>query len=297
MLKIMLSASAGVLLALGLNTTVWAQTRVFVAAQGSDSNPCTFAAPCRTFQHAHDVVAAGGEIDVLDPAGYGAVVITKSISIQGHGFSGISVASGGVAIRVNAGDTDVVGLYGLLIEGGGIGAIGISFLSGQSLVIENCVVRNLTSSGIALGPSTRSTIAVSSTVVSDNGGHGIQLQLSTGNVSAVFSRVEVYRNALKGIGVFGNGLQVYATAVDSVAAYNQSGFYASEGAALRVVRCATLGNQFGQGVLSDTGGAVHVTQSNLDQDKWSAGAGGSLLSYGDNYTNGASGPTGTLPKM
>src|ERR1041384_6787308 len=80
-----------------------AQTRVFVAAQGSDSNPCTFAAPCRTFQHAHNVVAASGEIDVLDPAGYGAVTITKSISIQGHGFSGISPASSTTAITIAAG--------------------------------------------------------------------------------------------------------------------------------------------------------------------------------------------------
>jgi hypothetical protein len=72
-----------------------AQMRVFVAAQGSDANPCTFGAPCRTFQHAHDVVAAGGEIDVLDPAGYGAVSITKAISIQGHGFAGISVGVSG----------------------------------------------------------------------------------------------------------------------------------------------------------------------------------------------------------
>src|SRR5262245_53802148 len=74
--------------------------RVFVAAQGSDTNPCTFAAPCRTFQKAHDTVAADGEIDVLDPAGYGAVTISKSISIQGHDFSGITAPSGGVAITV-----------------------------------------------------------------------------------------------------------------------------------------------------------------------------------------------------
>src|SRR5262249_11258382 len=66
-------------------------TRVFVGALGSDGNPCTFASPCRTFQHAHDVVAAAGEINVLDPAGYGGVTITKSISIQGHGFSGVTV--------------------------------------------------------------------------------------------------------------------------------------------------------------------------------------------------------------
>ena len=67
-------------------------TRVFVAAQGLDTNPCTFAQPCRTFQKAHDTVAAGGEIDVLDPAGYGTVLISKAISIQGHGFAGIAGA-------------------------------------------------------------------------------------------------------------------------------------------------------------------------------------------------------------
>src|SRR5437763_9209125 len=83
-----------------------AQSRVFVAAQGSDGNPCTFAQPCRTFQHAHDTVAAGGEIDVLDPAGYGALIISKAISVQGHGFSGISVASGGIGISILAGATD-----------------------------------------------------------------------------------------------------------------------------------------------------------------------------------------------
>src|SRR4029077_18206456 len=59
-----------------------ATTRVFVAGQGSDSNPCTFAAPCRTFNRAASVVAAGGAIDVLDPAEYGSVSITKSLSIR-----------------------------------------------------------------------------------------------------------------------------------------------------------------------------------------------------------------------
>jgi hypothetical protein len=70
-----------------------AQTRVFVSGHGSDTDACTPAAPCRTFQHAHDVVAANGEIDVLDPAGYGAVNITKAISIQGHGFAGGAVVA------------------------------------------------------------------------------------------------------------------------------------------------------------------------------------------------------------
>src|SRR5438477_3835611 len=94
-----------------------AQSRVFVAAQGSDTNPCTFAAPCRTFQHAHDTVAANGEIDVLDPAGYGTVVINKSISIQGHGFAGIAAPNSATAIVINAGSSDKINLRGLLLDG------------------------------------------------------------------------------------------------------------------------------------------------------------------------------------
>src|SRR5262245_21007296 len=119
-LSIILIAAACTLPAL----TAQAQTRVFVAAQGSDSNPCTFALPCRTFQHAHDTVAAQGEIDVLDPAGYGALTISKAISIQGHGFSGLAVASG-FGIVVNGGVADKVSLRGLLIDGVGLGSIGI----------------------------------------------------------------------------------------------------------------------------------------------------------------------------
>ena len=62
MARIVLSFFAAILLALGLGASAArAQSRVFVAAQGSDSNPCTFASPCRTFQHAHNVVAANGE--------------------------------------------------------------------------------------------------------------------------------------------------------------------------------------------------------------------------------------------
>jgi hypothetical protein len=108
-----------------------AQSRVFVSAHGSDSNPCTFLAPCRTFQHAHDTAAANGEIDVLDPAGYGAVTITKAISIQGHGFSGISVASGNTGITVNAGPADDVNLNGLLIDGSSVAPSGSNSIAAK----------------------------------------------------------------------------------------------------------------------------------------------------------------------
>src|SRR5215472_45648 len=101
--------------------------RVFVAATGSDGNPCTFALPCRSFQHAHDVAPANAEIDVLDPGGYGALTITKAISIQGHGYSGVSVTSGATGITINAPSTAAINLNGLLMDGAGVGQIGVQF--------------------------------------------------------------------------------------------------------------------------------------------------------------------------
>src|SRR5262245_18199332 len=131
-------------------------SRAFVAAQGSDGNPCTFALPCRTFQRAHDAVAAGGEIDVLDPAGYGAVTISKSVSIQGHGFAGIATTGGvnGMTIAIAG---VVVNLRGLLLDGAGVGHVGIGFYAGGApgsvLNIQDCVIRNFANDGIQIAPS------------------------------------------------------------------------------------------------------------------------------------------------
>ena len=117
--------------------------RTFVSGTGTDSGTCTRAAPCKTFAFALTQTAAGGEIDVLDPAGYGAVTITKAISIvnDGVGVAAIGVSSGN-AITINAGANDSVHLRGLTIEGLGSGLSGILFNSGANLAIENCVIRN-----------------------------------------------------------------------------------------------------------------------------------------------------------
>jgi nitrous oxidase accessory protein NosD len=142
------SLAVALLAVVGLNVApAQAQpTRVFVAAQGNDANPCTFPQPCRRFQQAHDTVAAGGEIDVLDPAGYGSLIISKSIKIQGHGFSGMSVTGNTNGISIAAGATDVVVLQGLVIEGGGASAGGGGIYSTivGSLAVEDCEFRDFT---------------------------------------------------------------------------------------------------------------------------------------------------------
>jgi hypothetical protein len=175
--------------------------RVFVSATGSDGNPCSFASPCRTFQHAHDVASAHGEIDVLDPAGYGAVTITKAISIQGHGFSGITVASGANGITINAGSSDAITLNGLIIDGANAGTDGIVFNSGANLTVTNCLVQNFvlgsnpftSGNGIFIGPTSGTVkIGITNSNVSNNrAGAGISYwpQSGSAKVSVIIDHV------------------------------------------------------------------------------------------------------------
>src|SRR5258708_31911514 len=96
-------------------------TRTWVSGVGDDANPCSRTAPCKTFAGAISKTAACGEIDALDPGGFGAVTITKSITIDGTGtLAGILASlTTGIIINLNAATaaTDVVTLRGLTING------------------------------------------------------------------------------------------------------------------------------------------------------------------------------------
>src|SRR3984893_11403068 len=127
-------------------------TRTWISGVGDDVNPCSRTAPCKTFAGAIAKTAAGGEINCLDPGGFGGVTITKSITIScDSGEAGILVASTN-AIIINAGPTASVFLKGIDIEGlgntGSPGLTGILALSVGSLHIEECVIRGFQESGI-----------------------------------------------------------------------------------------------------------------------------------------------------
>src|SRR5436305_11732131 len=108
------------LVLLTLSAAAQAQaTRTWVSGVGDDANPCSRTAPCKTFAGAISKTAAGGEIDVLDPGGFGALTITKGITIDGNGTFASVLASGTNGIVVNAGPNDVVALRNLSIDGGG----------------------------------------------------------------------------------------------------------------------------------------------------------------------------------
>src|SRR5437868_9293788 len=95
-------------------------TRTWVSGVGDDANPCSRTAPCKTFAGAISKTAAGGEISVLDPGGFGVVTITKSITINGTGtLAGILSAGSPAGVIVNAGVNDTVILRDLSLNGAG----------------------------------------------------------------------------------------------------------------------------------------------------------------------------------
>ncbi|MBV9657352.1 MAG: right-handed parallel beta-helix repeat-containing protein [Verrucomicrobia bacterium] len=152
---------------LALATTAHAQaTKIFVASYGNDANDGSRGSPKRNFQPAHDAVAAGGEIVVLDTAGYGALAIKKSLAVTvPPGVNGFVTVSSGNAISITAGSGDTVSLRGLIVEGGGssIGS-GIYVGSVGTLAIEDCTVRNF-GQGIYAYASTAAQIAIYNTSV------------------------------------------------------------------------------------------------------------------------------------
>ena len=151
--------------------------RTWVSGTGNDANPCSRTAPCRTFAGAISKTAAGGEIDALDSGDFGAVTITKAITIDSGGTQIASVMANGTnGIVVQAGPNDVVILRNLRINGIGTGINGIRFLSGKDLNVENSYIFGFTTNGIdvVLNQRTQASVHVLSSVIKNVGGVGIR---------------------------------------------------------------------------------------------------------------------------
>src|SRR5215469_16668411 len=109
-------AAMAVLLA-GASLAQAQATRTWVSGVGDDANPCSRTAPCKTFAGAISKTAVGGEIDVLDPGGFGALTITKSISIEANVLVAGVLVSGTNGFVIAAGGNDTVVIRGLTFEG------------------------------------------------------------------------------------------------------------------------------------------------------------------------------------
>src|SRR6202049_2826490 len=126
------------LLSLFTSSVAQAQaSRTWCSGVGDDANPCSRTAPCKTFAGAISKTAVCGEIDVLDPGGFGALNITKCISIESDDVSVAGVlVSGTNGFVIAAGATDVVMIRGLTFDGLGTGISGIKVISAGAVFVE-----------------------------------------------------------------------------------------------------------------------------------------------------------------
>lgn len=260
---------AGCVLAFASDNTWALSQRTFVASDGNDANPCSRAAPCRAFSAAMALTSAGGEVVVLDSAGYGPVTINKSVSIiapEGV-HAGITVTTG-AGITVSGSALRVV-LRGLSIAGQG-GSTGISVSATNSEIhVERPVISGLVGTAISVNAA-GSRVYVEDAQLRSNGAQGIVV---TGGAKAYVDRARLEENANVGAWVY-NGSELYLR--NSIVHRNGTGVdavvFSSGAGSVRLVVESTLisGSTFGginiqvQGGQSDRIDAVVASSTIVD---------------------------------
>jgi len=284
-------------------------SRTWVSGVGSDANPCSRTAPCQTWAGAISKTAPGGEIDALDPGGFGALTITKSITLDGGGGQVASVLVAGTnGIVVAAGATDVViirnvrldGLLGNGTNSGNAGLSGIKLISGGSLSIENCDIFGFNIWGIDFEPNSAASLYVTNTTLINNGtvngttGGGIQVLPSGAATAKVVVSGTAMENGRAGMTVDGH-LTTGATTVaveNSVASGNVKAGFTGSAASSPVTLALdhVVANNNGSVGVQSVGGlsTVYLGNSTVTGNKTgvSTSSSGQLLSYKNNQING-----------
>jgi len=266
--KILLSLIAMLTVLFAAAGAVHAQaTRTWVSGVGDDANPCSRTAPCKTFAGAISKTASGGEINVLDPGGFGAVTITKPITISSEGFEAGVLVSGTNGIIVNVPNaSDVVVLRGLDIEGLGTGLSGITVLTGGTVQVEKCTINKFTVSGINFVPTVaNSQLHVIDTIVRNNGNFGAAsgqgILVNTGVVAkASLDHVRLENNVA---GFKLQGGSATATVADSIAASNAfAGFSAFSGTQNLTIQ-SSVSTHNGTGLVCNNGTIVNLGNTSI----------------------------------
>ena len=276
-------------------------TRTWISGVGDDVNPCSRTAPCKTFAGAISKTAAGGEIDILDPGGFGSVTVTKSITLDGTaGLGGILNSSGANGITINAGVGDVVTLRNLSLNGAVTGGIGVRIIQAKAVHIEKTVISGNTGNGIDISTNGPLVLTVANSTIRDNGGSGISIVGSAASVTATISDSYLQNNGASGLlcGSFCKSLVKNTSASDNTG----GGFVASASSgasALNLIDVSSSGN-IGAGVQAIGGGSttaiIRVSNAAITSNgtAFSTSPNGSIFSYNNNHSTGGGAPTAII---
>jgi parallel beta helix pectate lyase-like protein len=271
-------------LVVGFSTIVHAQaTRTWVSGVGDDVNPCSRTAPCKTFAGAISKTANCGEISVLDPGGFGAVTITKGITINGTGtLAGILAANvNGVVVNATANDTVI--LRDISINGNCNGLNGIRYIGGKVLMVDHCWIygfRGNPGRGIDVAMGVAGKLKLIDSIIENILEDGVHINMTAGQLTATIDRTRIMNCDQDGIdttgnvrGAFSNCLVTHNTTTgikasatnsllnvdDTQISFSSVGLQSIAGSAIRVSDSIIAQNATG---LSPNGGTIDSFQGN-----------------------------------
>lgn len=260
--------------------------RTWVSGVGDDMNPCSRTAPCKTFAGAISKTAPCGEIDALDPGGFGTVTITKSITIDGTGTLAGILASNTNAVIINVGSSDVVTLRGLSIDGNcnGLNGVRITNTTPKAVNIEDCVIFRFTGNGVdwATTGGTLGQLNIRNSVIRNNSGDGVGASASVGQVKGSFVNSSFV----------GNGNGVHAKINSRLAAdrcnfsgSTSNGILADGNTGVMRVSNSQIQNNGSNGVSAPAGGVVEINNNDIYNNVGSgaiASGGGVVQTFNNN---------------
>ena len=283
-------------------------TRTWVSGVGDDVNPCSRTAPCKTFAGAISKTADGGEINCIDSGGFGAVTITKSITIDGAGVLAGILAAGTNGVNVNdsgsgAPQTKIVRLRNLSINGAGTGVNGVNITSARTVYIENCVITGFksgnatTSDGIEINFTAGSgvfNVSVKDTIIENNSGDGIRQSTTVGTLNCYYDNLVIAGN-LKGLEALGGTGNLSRSVVDN---NSTEGVSVANGAVVNASSNQVTSNGNGFNAIA---GTIRLGNNNIFRNLSNAFAGaGTFVTFGNNNVAGNTGnealPGATAPK-
>jgi hypothetical protein len=292
----------------GFSSGAFAQaTRTWVSGVGDDVNPCSRTAPCKTFAGAISKTAEGGEIDALDPAGYGTLTIAKAITVDGGTGSGWAsvLNTGGISgfnVNITQGthvsDAAVI-LRNITINGAiqapSLGGLhGINVIKVNRLFVLDCHIEHQSTTGIHINTATTAAVLVRNTDIS-NTNTGIDATSSVGGQTAILSANNItIQGQTNGVLIGTNGFGFLANSYIT-RCIGGNATQAVSGATLSIDNCQLFSNTTAVNALA--GSTIRVNNNQIfDNTTGFGGTAVSLQSGGNNKLIGNTAnvtPTGT----
>jgi hypothetical protein len=279
-------------------------TRTWISGVGDDVNPCSRTAPCKTFAGAISKTAVNGEINCLDPGGFGAVTITKSITLDCHEIVGSILNSGvnGINVAFNSfAAADVrktVRIRNLSINGANTGVIGISITGGATIaagvvIIEDCLIDGNfggTGQGIVDTRSAGGELYVNNTTIRNTANAAIFLLPASGS-TRIDVALDNIRSENSNIGLVASGSAKVMVNRSIFAGNAQTGVFADTNAEIGLSNSVVSNNGIG---VQTGGGSPAIRLSNNDISFNATAFTGATQTYNNNRVAG-NGTLGTTP--